>query len=120
MATFDEKRAADLKALALEATPGGWRHTRRIEGYDYVETQVIDGPGATLCTDDLEGDRADAAFIAAADPKTVLALLEALETANAQVKAIITACSQVSGLAQTDATATLTTGQILGIIYAKV
>lgn len=67
-----------LRALATAATPGPWEYipTAPNRGVDFVRTEL----GPTVC--DFGGyppTRADAAFIAAANPTAVLALLDEIE-----------------------------------------
>lgn len=71
----------DLRALAEAATPGPW--TALIESYE--------APGAMFVTHQPEDAQtpivlgvaySDAAYIAAADPTTVLALLDVLDAAR--------------------------------------
>lgn len=86
----------DLEALAKAATPGPWTVLRESHGYpddgqlyvvpstpnDSVDCVAVVGaePGAT----------ADAAYIAALDPQTVLALIEQARLGEALLRAVET------------------------------
>jgi hypothetical protein len=85
---------ADLKARAEAATPGPWAIL------DERDLEVNVGPPGTLCIVNSHGDLllegvdefsdtpdADAAYIATADPATVVALIKRLERAEAAVAA---------------------------------
>lgn len=79
---MDPERLEHLRVLAREATPGGWYSER---------DQVMDaGRYYTVCyVGDPENDstgkaEANADFIAAADPSTILALLDDLASLRAQ------------------------------------
>jgi len=77
MADLTKQRRAELRRLAEEATPGPWiqRHEKH---YDVI----WDNDGFRVCGN---VKRADASYIAAADPQTVLALLDALDVAEEAV-----------------------------------
>ena len=78
-----------LKALAEKATPGEWEFSARDEGWATVD--IPDGPDDTMQLAWHEGggitamDSANAEFIAAFDPPTVLALIARLEEAEGRV-----------------------------------
>lgn len=80
-----------LREIAAKATPGPWRKSL-FEGDD--GTPHIGDFGWTVygCpageTEDSEQGRADADYIAEADPSTVLALLDRLEAAEAAVERV--------------------------------
>jgi len=78
MADLTKQRRAELRRLAEEATPGPWiqRHEKH---YDVI----WDNDGFRVCGN---VKRADASYIAAADPQTVLALLDALDVAEEAFK----------------------------------
>lgn len=103
----------ELRALALAATPGPWRVGRGSKSRIYAPYHVqpdghaiartygseLNGIGVA----DLTGpvNIADAAYIAAANPATVLALLEALEALEGltgDVQALIGESGGVAGL----------------------
>lgn len=76
-----------LRALATAATPGPWEYipTAPNRGVDFVRTEL----GPTVC--DFGGyppTRADAAFIAAANPTAVLALLDELRECEDAYEAV--------------------------------
>jgi hypothetical protein len=80
-AGIDTKR---LRELAEAATRGQWEHT----GWTESESNyIVDGPGDRIVADTSESERpdADAAFIAAANPTTVLALLDEIDRLSAKV-----------------------------------
>ena len=85
----------DLRARAEAATPGPWEQNGRDVVAD-TRQQVCCGQGVFECCGipDIEGDvfpvvnrcdPTDAAFIAAANPTTILALCDALETRDAEI-----------------------------------
>jgi hypothetical protein len=86
--TITPERIAELRALALAATPGEWRwHTgcswRRLTAYD--DRGRYDRDGNVACPyvasdghPDMSIGENDQAFIAAFNPQTALALLDAL------------------------------------------
>jgi hypothetical protein len=89
--TSSEQRTR-LRELAEQATPGPRVVTRdggvdaNGEGWFHVEVDFPDGdPGAGLMLGDHELAEADAAFIAAANPAAVLALLDALTQAEEEL-----------------------------------
>ncbi|MBX3533368.1 MAG: ead/Ea22-like family protein [Xanthobacteraceae bacterium] len=94
----------ELRELAEAATPGPWAATLD-ENYS-----VVTGPdGAAIALPDYETgiclEEADAAFIAAANPKTVLALLaerdrlrEALEEATRHIERALEASMPLKGV----------------------
>lgn len=71
---MDGKSLADLRRLAEAATPGPWEQS---EGGMYVDVVDDDSQVAEVIR------RADAAFIAAANPAAVLALLDEIERLRA-------------------------------------
>jgi hypothetical protein len=75
----------DLRRLAEAATPGPWE-ARTETGHPGVLAIVPDGGFDWVCSlqvSNRPGFRRDAAFIAAANPQTVLALLDALAAKDA-------------------------------------
>lgn len=74
--TIDRKR---LRELALAATPGPWTYEE--EEYAPERVRFPDGQFATVNGDSAETCET-AAFIAAANPQTILALLDALDAAQ--------------------------------------
>lgn len=104
--TLTPEKLAKLRELAQSATPGNKPNprvpTREIGYYVrrcYDEYQVFG--------DDAEGklthvasvyDKADAAYIAAADPQTVLALVEEVERLQARVAELETVMAQRMGV----------------------
>ncbi len=91
MSTFDKQAApgggvdlAALRHLASEATPGPWKQEpQTAAGRVWVKTRSGDcEPLFNIRSDKGYEQRAnDAGFIAACDPQTVLALVEAVEAA---------------------------------------
>ena len=77
MTTIDTDR---LRALAEAATPGPWEDVSNRYGYDVSETWAVEpvAPSVHNICHVTVGQR-DAAYIAAADPQTVLALLDEIE-----------------------------------------
>ncbi len=92
MSTFDKQAApgggvdlAALRHLASEATPGPWKQEpQTAAGRVWVKTRSGDcEPLFNIRSDKGYEQRAnDAGFIAACDPQTVLALVEAVEAAQ--------------------------------------
>lgn len=86
---------ARLRALAMSATPGPWRECGTRDGCGLVWSGPADAPIATTDTDSeeftstRERKLADAAYIAAAGPSTVLALLDRLAVLGAAVQMAI-------------------------------
>lgn len=68
-----------LAKLAKAATPGPWTFTAVREGWPIVSTEVPDRYLA------IPKSRDDAEFMAAANPATVLALLDRIEKLEAQI-----------------------------------
>lgn len=81
---------ARLLALAKAATPGPWAHqesnTDDDEPYWDVTCWCGDDRGMVASCNEISGR--DAAFIAAANPATILALLSALEAAERCIREI--------------------------------
>lgn len=80
---IDQGMLKKLRDLALAATPGPWDTKRGPDGYQHIgparsilRIALVDG--VEPC-DALASREADAAFIAAADPQTVIALLDEIE-----------------------------------------
>ncbi len=70
-----------LRALAQQATPGPWepREVQPWHATDVLQAlRARDGGQLVIC----EHAGTDAAFIAACDPQTILALLDAVEAAR--------------------------------------
>lgn len=81
-----------LKQLALDATDGPWV---QYDGCVYQDEEhgdecVVSGTGSTPCR------LHDASYIAAANPTTILALIEALELQNAKVAALCAEIEEMS------------------------
>lgn len=76
-----------LEALANAATPGDWVVDAKDIGAAF-NIETVDGACAVAMALDISGDadltqrKSNAAFVAAANPKTVLALVAALKNAN--------------------------------------
>lgn len=92
-----EPNHAELRRLSLAATPGPWDVEQTSGfGHDDAPYTVVDARTEQIaeCWDNTPGDRspeqnaANAAFIAAANPSTVLALLDENERLRALVKRI--------------------------------
>lgn len=86
MTTLTPEDRARLRGLAGKATPGPWDTgmypgDRRTAPYCFVEVGDTEVQVARF-----EGGHFDAAYIAAADPATVTALLDALDEAEAVVQ----------------------------------
>jgi hypothetical protein len=73
---MDTKR---LWELAEAATPGEWR-------YDYDFGELVSQNDCVFATFQDHPDATDTAFIAAANPATILALLDRLEAAETQLR----------------------------------
>ena len=99
----------ELERLAREATPGPWCcescGEERADGLG--DTRLIcapsnDHPGKTQCLAAMEGHPSeyanDAAFIAAANPAAVLALIERLRVAEAAVRVFAKRWSEAVGM----------------------
>lgn len=85
MTTLTPEDRARLRDLAAKATPGPWVRTGR-DGRDY---SLSPATGALLVDyAPIKQKCADAVYIAAADPATVTALLDALDAAEAELGAI--------------------------------
>lgn len=81
MSTLTPEDRARLRDLAAKATPGPWVRTGR-DGRDY---SLSPATGALLVDyAPIKQKCADAVYIAAADPATVTALLDALDAAEAE------------------------------------
>lgn len=76
-----------LEALANAATPGDWVVDAKDIGAAF-NIETVDGACAVAMALEISGDadltqrKSNAAFVAAANPKTVLALVAALKNAN--------------------------------------
>lgn len=92
---------ADIRALAAKATPGPWYSEVKsfvlparvgVEGH---RRSVGDYAIAAMCGDSIRpepgSDAADAAYIAALDPQTVLGMLDRLERAEADRDGLVDA-----------------------------
>ena len=91
MTDMTPERLAELREVAAGATEGTWRATEPREwgDDDTMQSAVMVSEGRTLTWDDHGGEvfhPADATFIAAFDPPTVLALIAALEAKTAEVE----------------------------------
>lgn len=89
-----------LEELARAATPGGWTHLGEARG-----TAVCAADGSvTICRSVTAANqcRADAAFIAAANPSTILALVEELRASRETVIAALAAVTAAVAYAQPD------------------
>ena len=78
MSTVD---VAALREAAEGATPGPWIADIRTDGRAWIDMPGIDNHALSL-----HGFGADAAYIAAANPTTILALIERLEAAEGAVE----------------------------------
>jgi len=97
---------ADLKQKAEAATPGEWQHFTehrwgRNVGF-YVWTDKGPGFGSvTQCqpsnhyTDEIARRNADAAYIAAANPARILALIDTLEAQQARIAELEAALTRI-------------------------
>lgn len=79
---------AQLRELAEKATPGGWCIGRVMYPYVHVNKDpdkdgYCEAIGSTRTAHGQEHDEANAAYIAAANPQTILTLLDELESARA-------------------------------------
>lgn len=78
---------SELKALAEAATPGPWSYSSMPSG----DTEVFADCGSTIAgfaPKEAPEDYHNAAFIAAANPQTVLALIKTLEEAEKRLNSI--------------------------------
>lgn len=86
--TLTSEQIDELERLALAATPGPWAVDALQIGARF-NIELPDGSEAIAMSQQLAGDRlgekrgANAAFIAAANPQTVLALINQLRAAKA-------------------------------------
>lgn len=92
-------KATDLRKLAEAATPGPWKHyyARALRGgfdgnpVNEVQSDehcpIVNWGGFDDSDRTNKGHKANAAFIAAANPTAVLALLDEIETLRAKVEA---------------------------------
>lgn len=91
---------AELRRVAEAATPGA-----RYQGTD--ERVIVAGNGTIICTVSgaISGPSvmADAEFLCATDPKTVLALLDEIDRLKAEKDALREALSQISNASCSDA-----------------
>lgn len=91
---------AELRRVAEAATPGA-----RYQGTD--ERVIVAGNGTIICTVSgaISGPSvmADAEFLCATDPKTVLALLDEIDKLKAENDALREALSQISNASCSDA-----------------
>lgn len=91
---------AELRRLAVAATPGA-----RYQGTD--ERVIVAGNGTIICTVSgaISGPSvmADAEFLCATDPKTVVALLDEIDRLKAENDALREALSQISNASCSDA-----------------
>ena len=102
MATLTDEQLADLREKAMAATPGEWHYKRR--------TQVVTDHDGGLVVDvgvgriGLQLD-ADGTYIAAADPQTILALLQRigeLEQELATERAAVEVLAEIAERCQAD------------------
>lgn len=88
--TLTSEQLDELERLALAATPGPWAVDALQIGARF-NIELPDGSEAVAMSQQLVGDRlsvqrgANADFIAAANPQTVLALISQLRAAQADV-----------------------------------
>lgn len=100
----------ELKRLAEEATPGPWTYDKNL-GWAYPQTRVksealgrsvanfVDGKPQFFCTiGKAEREWANAAFIAAANPQNVLALITEVQTLRAELADATQAKQNTCGL----------------------
>lgn len=91
-----EKLIADMKEVALRATPGPWRRTStQFNG-------ITHGP-FSFTKEDVLGhfsEKFNAEFVSECDPKNVLALIAALEDANALNKHLDLAIRKAEGCSE--------------------
>jgi hypothetical protein len=78
-----------LRKAAEAATPGPWKlysalHYHEVQCAEKVP--VVSWPGFDDCDRTIKQHKANAKFIVLANPQTVLALLDALEAAEEQIK----------------------------------
>jgi hypothetical protein len=97
MTTHTSLRAlAELRKLALSATPGPWIHHRESGPYTYrdevwSDAPLKDGEGMGPVVDEIN-TKDDAAYIAAANPSTILSLLDEVERLREQNDTLEKAC----------------------------
>ncbi len=102
-----DETLAELRRLAAEATPGPWdAHPATSgtpsDGPTMMRVDSRDLPGRPIIADFdySQGGGADAAYIAAADPPTVLALLDTVDTLRAERDAARERLARVEALAR--------------------
>jgi len=94
----DQASLSSLRALALAATPGPWYHGAKNGAHKYCVYDKIcwldvdgsrwgDTPNIVISVSPDDGEYKTAAYIAAANPDAVLALLDELDAANTSRRA---------------------------------
>ncbi|HCI1946324.1 TPA: ead/Ea22-like family protein [Pseudomonas aeruginosa] len=91
---------AELRRLAKAATPGPWEYQAPLKILAADRTSIV---LIALSHANYREDEANSRLIAAANPKTILALLDEIDRLKAENEALREALSQISNASCSDA-----------------